>query len=174
MFAYDDIASSKENPFPGKVFNRPTHKGTAGVDVYAGCNIDYAGKSITPQTFAAVLAGNTTVVAKQCAKAGKNDCRSGTKVLKSGPNDNVFVNFVDHGGSRIIGFPDGSQPSTMTASALVKTLKAMQRKKMYSKLTFYMEACNSGSMFDGLLTDDMNIYVTTAANPSEPSYGCFW
>jgi legumain len=173
MFAYDDIASSEENPFPGKVFNRPTFKGTAGVDVYAGCNIDYAGKSITPQTFAAVLAGNTSVVETQCAKAGKNDCRSGTKVLKSGPNDNVFVNFVDHGGSRIIGFPDGSQPSTMTASALVKTLKAMQRKKMYSKLTFYMEACNSGSMFDGLLTDDMNIYVTTAANPSEPSYGCF-
>ena len=83
------------------------------------------------------------------------------------------VNFVDHGGSRIIGFPDGSQPSTMTASALIKTLKAMQRKKMFNKLTFYMEACNSGSMFDGLLTDDMNVFVTTAANPSEPSYGCF-
>ena len=91
MFAYDDIASSEENPFPGKVFNRPTFKGTAGVDVYAGCNIDFAGKSITPQTFAAVLAGNTSVVETQCAKAGKNDCRSGTKVLKWGPNDNVFL-----------------------------------------------------------------------------------
>ena len=111
-------------------------------DVYAGCNIDYAGKSITPQTFSAVLAGNETVVAKQCAKAGANDCRSGKKVLKSGPNDNVFVNFVDHGGSRIIGFPEGSKPDTMTASALIKTLKAMQRKRMYNKLTFYMEACN--------------------------------
>ena len=64
--------------------------GTPGKDVYAGCNIDYAGKSITPQTFSAVLAGNETVVAKQCAKAGPKDCRSGNKVLKSGPNDNVF------------------------------------------------------------------------------------
>jgi legumain len=173
MFAYDDIAGSSENPFPGKIFNRPTKQGTPGKDVYAGCNIDYAGKSITPLMFSAVLAGNETVVGNICKKAGGKACRSGTKVLKSTSKDNVFVNFVDHGGSRIIGFPDGAEPSTMSASQLVRTLQAMKRKEMYNKLTFYMEACNSGSMFDGLLTDDMNVYVTTAANPNEPSWGTF-
>lgn len=33
------------------------------------------------------------------------------------------------------------------------------------QLTFYLEACESGSMFEGVLADDVNIYATTAANP---------
>ena len=36
-----------------------------------------------------------------------------------------------------------------------------------------MEACNSGSMFEGLLPEDINVYATTAANPTEPSWGAF-
>jgi len=35
--AYDDIANNFENPYPGKLFNKPTKAGTPGVDVYAGC-----------------------------------------------------------------------------------------------------------------------------------------
>jgi hypothetical protein len=42
---------------------------------------------------------------------------------------------------------------------------------MYDKLVFYMEACNGGSMFDGMLGDTDNIFATTAASPSEPRYG---
>ncbi len=34
-------------------------------------------------------------------------------------------------------------------------LKTMKEKKMYKKLTFYLEACESGSMFDGILPTDM-------------------
>jgi len=40
----DDIANNRENPYPGQIFNKPTAKGTPGVDVYAGCKIDYKGK----------------------------------------------------------------------------------------------------------------------------------
>lgn len=36
LMAYDDVANNYENPFPGKLFNKPD-----GEDVYAGCNIDY-------------------------------------------------------------------------------------------------------------------------------------
>ena len=43
----------------------------------------------------------------------------------------------------------------------------------YEKLVFYMEACNSGSMFEGLLPTDINVYATTAANPTEPSWGTY-
>ena len=49
--AVDDVANSGENPFPGKLFNAPTAKGVAGVDVYAGCKIDYSGNKVTPDTF---------------------------------------------------------------------------------------------------------------------------
>ena len=37
----------------------------------------------------------------------------------------------------------------------------------------YVEACESGSMFEGLLDKSLNIYVTTAANAEESSYGCY-
>ena len=32
--AYDDIASSYYNPYPGQLFNEPTEAGTPGVNVY--------------------------------------------------------------------------------------------------------------------------------------------
>ena len=40
-------------------------------------------------------------------------------------------------------------------------------------MVLYVEACESGSMFQGLLTDDMQIYVTTAANAYESSWGTY-
>lgn len=41
--SYDDVANSSQNKFKGQLFNKPTPQGTPGVDVYAGCNIDYKG-----------------------------------------------------------------------------------------------------------------------------------
>ena len=35
---------------------------------------------------------------------------------------------------------------------------------------FYLEACESGSMFEGLLPAELNIYATTAANSTEDSW----
>lgn len=35
----------------------------------------------------------------------------------------------------------------------------------------YIEACESGSIFEGLLEDDLRIYATTAANAHESSWG---
>lgn len=36
-----------------------------------------------------------------------------------------------------------------------------------------MEACEAGSMFEGLLPNDINIYVTTASNAIENSYAFY-
>lgn len=44
---------------------------------------------------------------------------------------------------------------------------------MYSKLVFYMEACESGSMFEGLIRPNINVYVTTASNAVESSWGTY-
>ena len=43
----------------------------------------------------------------------------------------------------------------------------------FADMVLYVEACESGSMFQGLLTDDMQIYVTTAANAYESSWGTY-
>lgn len=37
----------------------------------------------------------------------------------------------------------------------------------------YIEACESGSVFEGLMPEDLNIYVTTASNAEESSYGTY-
>jgi legumain len=101
---------------------------------------------------------------------GDDSKTGGRPVLKSTAEDRVFINFVDHGGTGIIAFPDGS---TMSAKTLNAALKTMNDKKMYNKLVFYMEACESGSMFAGQLPTNMNIYATTAANAVESSWGTY-
>lgn len=58
-------------------------------------------------------------------------------------------------------------------SDLIPALKQMYETKMYKRMVFYLEACESGSMFDGLLPNSWNIYATTAANPSESSWGTY-
>lgn len=40
-------------------------------------------------------------------------------------------------------------------------------------MVLYVEACESGSMFEGLLPKDLDIYVTTAANSYESSWGTY-
>ncbi len=41
-------------------------------------------------------------------------------------------------------------------------------------MVFYIEACESGSMFENLLPRNFNVYATTAANSEESSYACFF
>lgn len=49
----------------------------------------------------------------------------------------------------------------------------MNENKMYKEMTVYIEACESGSMFEGILEDDLNIYAVSAANASESSWGTY-
>jgi len=158
MMYYDDIANDPSNPYPGKLFNKPTAAGTPGVDVYGGCKKDYTGNDATAANFLAIITGNSTAVPK------------GKPVLKSGAGDRVFVNFVDHGGTGLICFPTGD---FLYSADLNKALVQMHTKKMYKKLVFYLEACESGSMFEGLLPTNLNIYTTTAANAAESSWGTY-
>jgi legumain len=49
----------------------------------------------------------------------------------------------------------------------------MHENKLYGELVFYLEACESGSMFEGILRDDINAYAITAANAEESSWGTY-
>lgn len=152
LMMQDDVANSPDNPFKGKLYNQP---GNASKDVYEGCKIDYRGKVVTGQLFTDVITGN---------KAG-----AGGRVLESSSGDTVFINFVDHGGVGIIAFPNGP---VYHASELSKALKLMKSKNMYKELVFYMEACESGSMFPDVTADD-KILAVTAANAHESSWGFY-
>ncbi|KAJ0594543.1 putative legumain protein [Helianthus annuus] len=66
------------------------------------------------------------------------------KVVASQPDDKIFVYFTDHGGPGVL-----------------------------CNQVIYVEACESGSIFEGLLPADLNIYVTTASNANESSYAAY-
>jgi len=84
-------------------------------------------------------------------------------------NDKVFLNFIDHGGVGIVAFPNGP---FMHANTLAQNIKTMQSKKMFKEAVFYMEACESGSMFPDL-TKDGKFLAITAANGHESSWGTY-
>lgn len=149
--AYDDIAKNEENPFPGQIFNEPD-----GDDVYAGCELDYTGSAVTAANFANVLLGNGT-------SSGNG------RVLESTEDDNVFLFYVDHGAPGIIQFPGDD---VMHTQEFQTVLTQMHSKKMFGKLVVYMEACESGSMLEGLPTN-LGIYGVTAVGPDVPSLGTY-
>jgi len=154
VMMYDDIAYNKENPTPGKIINHPN-----GTDVYHGVPKDYVCGSVRPDMFLQVLQGE------------KVDGAFGTgKTLASGPKDNVFVYFADHGAKGLVAFGQ----ETLKATALNKAIKDMYAAKKYNKMVFYVEACESGSMFKGLLDPNMNVFATTASNATTSSFACYF
>lgn len=149
LMAYDDVAHSNQNPFPGKIYNKPDPSGP-GVDVYNGCNIDYKGKTVTPATFKDVLLGTGS-----------------GKILGSDEESLVHISFFDHGAAGLIAFPSGE----LHKKELQSMLQQMADDKKFKKLVFYLETCESGSMFVGM--DIPNVYALSAANPSESSWGTY-
>ncbi|XP_076056955.1 legumain-like [Oratosquilla oratoria] len=150
----DDIAHNSENPHPGVIINRPN-----GPNVYEGVLKDYTGLDVTPENFLNILAGNE----KAMAGIGSG------KVIKSGPNDRIFVNLVDHGAPGIFGFPS----SYLYARDLNKAIKKMKEENKFKEMTLYVEACESGSLFEHHLPKDINVYALSASSPSESSYACY-
>ncbi|XP_027368995.1 vacuolar-processing enzyme-like isoform X2 [Abrus precatorius] len=151
---YDDIAFNEENPRPGVIINKPD-----GDDVYEGVPKDYTGEDVTADNFYAVLLGN-----KSALTGGSG------KVVESGPDDHIFVYYTDHGGPGVLGMPAGPY---LYASDLNEVLKKKHASGTYKSLVFYLEACESGSIFEGLLPENINIYATTASNAEESSWGTY-
>jgi len=149
---YDDIAQNRRNPIKGNIINVPH-----GKNVYEGVKIDYRGGDVTPHNFLQILQGNTP--------SGGNG-----KVIKSGPDDHVFVYFADHGNKNLLGFPRG----VLYQRDLTIALKSMYSKNQYKKMAIYIEACYSGTMFANVLPEGHNVFAITAANTHESSYAAFY
>nr|QFR54167.1 asparaginyl endopeptidase 1 [Momordica cochinchinensis] len=154
VFMYDDIASNVLNPRPGVIINHPQ-----GQDVYAGVPKDYTGKQVTAQNLYAVLLGN-----KSAVNGGSG------KVVDSKPNDRIFFYYSDHGGPGVLGMPNLPYVYGMD---LIQVLKKKHAAKGYKEMVIYIEACESGSVFEGIMPENLNIYVTTASNAQESSYGTY-
>jgi legumain len=91
------------------------------------------------------------------------------KVLKSNDKSKVFLFFSDHGAPGLIAFPT----KYLYADQFNTIINNMYENKMYSQMVLYIEACESGSMFNNILKNNINVYAVTAANPSESSWGTY-
>ena len=69
------------------------------------------------------------------------------------------------GAKGLVAFPN----ETLHATTFIQTLKKMHEKKKFHQMVIYIEACESGSMFKGLLPSNINIYGTTASNSTHSS-----
>ncbi|CAL8077932.1 unnamed protein product [Calicophoron daubneyi] len=147
--AVNDIAFNDRNTHLGEVYNDYNY-----VDVYGGVKIDYSGQEVTPQNFLKVLSG---------------DSSTGKRVVHSTMEDEVFVFYSDHGASNLIAFPE----EYLYSKDLIATLKRMHDNRQYKRMLLLIEACYSGSMFEGILPADINVLALTAANSKESSYGTF-
>ncbi|GMN63879.1 hypothetical protein TIFTF001_032941 [Ficus carica] len=155
VFMYDDIAFEIENPRPGVIINKPD-----GPDVYQGVPKDYTGDNATSGNFYAVILGNRSALTGGSGK-----------VLDSGPDDHIFIYYADHGSPGILGMPVDND--RVYAKDLVDVLKKKHEAKGYKSMVIYIEACESGSMFEGILPENISIYATTAANGNESSFGTY-
>ncbi|KAF4380914.1 hypothetical protein G4B88_002287, partial [Cannabis sativa] len=70
-----------------------------------------------------------------------------------------------------------SKPNDIGSSYTTQIMEALEFLKhaagTYRKMVIYVEACESGSIFEGIMPKDMNIYVTTASNAQENSWGTY-
>ncbi|XP_024382719.1 vacuolar-processing enzyme isoform X2 [Physcomitrium patens] len=154
VFMHDDIAYHPENPYPGTIINKPD-----GPDVYQGVPKDYTGSDVTVSNLYAAILGDKSAI------------EGGTgKVVDSGPNDHIFIYYSDHGGPGVLGMPN---PPNLYADDFVGILKKKAAAGTFKELVIYLEACESGSIFEGLLPEGLNIYVTTASNAVESSWGTY-
>merc|ERR1712156_970057 len=95
---------------------------------------------------------------------------NGTDVYHGVPKDNIFVYFADHGAKGLVAFGQ----DVLKATALNQAIKDMHAAKKYNKMVFYVEACESGSMFKGLLDPNLNVFATTASNATTSSFACYF
>ncbi len=91
--------------------------------MYAGVPKDYTNYEVNPDYFLYALKGDE----KRAPK--------GKKVIKSGPKDNIFVYFTDHGAGHFIAFPE----TEIYSYELMAATKEMHEKKKFNKLVYYVE-----------------------------------
>ncbi|KAI3691666.1 hypothetical protein L6452_31467 [Arctium lappa] len=151
---YDDIANDPLNPIPGVIINNPK-----GLDVYADVPKDYTGENVTAVNFHAVILGN-----KEGVQGGSG------KVVASKPNDKIFIYYADHGGPGVLGMPNLPY---LYADDIIQVLKFKYESRTYNEMVIYVEASESGSIFQGMLPMDWNIYVTTSTNMYQTSYATY-
>ncbi|KAF4384013.1 hypothetical protein F8388_018765 [Cannabis sativa] len=141
---------------------------------------DYTGHQVTTENLYAVLLGD-----KKAVKGGSG------KVIDSKPNDigssyttqikealeflafGLVKSKLDHCYQLHAVFVGMPNMPFLYGMDFIEVLKKKHAARTYRKMVIYVEPCESGSIFEGIMPKDMNIYVTTASNAQENSWGTY-
>ncbi|KAG0456301.1 hypothetical protein HPP92_024089, partial [Vanilla planifolia] len=75
-----------------------------------------------------------------------------------------------HGGPYVLSMP---QTPHLYADDFIKILKSKHDFHSYKSMVIYIDGSESGTIFEGLLPEDINIYATTATNFYELSWATY-
>ena len=151
LMCYDDIVDSSENPYKGQIFRSLDH-----LNVYPGKSaLSYTGSKVNADNFYRVLTGDTT----------------NGPALASTSEDNLMIFYDNHGGSGILGVPDGCG-KYIYADELNEALTTMYNKGLYKNCFFPITACYAGSVAE--VINVPKLYIMTASNNHESSYADMW
>lgn len=93
------------------------------------------------------------------------------KVLNINKEQRVFFAYSDHGSVGSIGMPSGP---AIYANELNAVFESMSKNHVFKELVFYLESCNSGSMFAGFNTRwKKDIFIVTASSSYESSFATY-
>ena len=155
LFSFDDAAWSPLNPLPGTLFNAPSGL-SPGRDVRHTCAVDFRGSQVTVDRFVQVMLAQTRPTFRH-------------KYLTSNSQDHVFMYFVDHGSSEMLLFPSGE---VFSASELHAMIELMKTRDKFKHMLIFVEACESGSLFENFALP-ASVLAVTAANATESSWGTY-
>ena len=157
--ANEQIHTESRNPWPGKLFTLPDPEGE-GWDHGKDCkeHYDYTSKHISAEVVIALITQDEEKVKELTGLENP-------KVFHTTEKDTIFIYYSDHGYEGGVGCGSGR----LTTEQIQDALKTLHANKGYDKLAFFLEACESGSVFD-TLPDNLDIYAFTSANRTEPAW----
>lgn len=95
---YGDVPWDSENPYPGKLFNRPTGS-RPGHDVNHDFRPTFGNASVTAEQFLDAL---------QCSSGSSSPC-----VASTSPTASLFIFWAGHGGDGLLFMPDMKASSSL-------------------------------------------------------------
>ena len=157
--ANEATLTDEKNPWPNKLFTIADPEGE-GWDHAKDCkdHYDYFDKDITPEIVLAIIRQDEEAVKEYTGLENP-------KVFHTTEKDTIFIYYSDHG---FVGGV-GCGWERITTEQMQDALKDLHANNRYDKLAFFLEACESGSVFD-TLPSDLNVYAFTSANATEPAW----
>ena len=66
----------------------------------------------------------------------------------------------------------GTLALTTFEMCLLQTVTWMYENRRFKRLVFFVNGCQTGSMFEGILSDAIGVYAVTASNSTASSHYC--